>query len=144
MFMPINMRSANAYQSVGVETAVSGADPHQLVSLLYEALKLSLSKAKLAIQNQDIPGKGQAIGRAVRLIEEGLKMGLNDQQGGEIAANLRSLYDYCVLRLTEANLRTDIGRIEEVEKLIQPVSSAWEEIRAEVSTKGAPAGRYGV
>ena len=144
MFMPVNMRSASAYQRVGVETAVTGADPHQLVSLLYEALKLSLGKAKIAIDNKDIAGKGQAIGRAVRLIEEGLKAGLNDAQGGELAGNLRSLYDYCILRLSEANLYTDKSMVEEVEGLIRPVSEAWEQIRSEVSTKGGSASRNGV
>ena len=144
MFMPVNMRSASAYQRVGVETAVTGADPHQLVSLLYEALKLSLGKAKIAIDNKDIASKGQAIGRAVRLIEEGLKAGLNDAQGGELAGNLRSLYDYCILRLSEANLYTDKSMVEEVEGLIRPVSEAWEQIRSEVSTKGGSASRNGV
>jgi flagellar protein FliS len=137
MFMPVNMRSANAYRTVGVETSVTGADPHQLVSLLYEALQQSLGKAKAAIDNKDIPGKGMAIGRAVRLIEEGLKAGLNDAQGGELAFNLRGLYDYCIVRLSEANLRTDKGMIEEVEQLIKPVAEAWTMIRAEVSAKPA-------
>jgi len=144
MFMPVNMRSASAYQRVGVETAVTGADPHQLVSLLYEALQLSLAKARVAIQNKDIAGKGQAIGRAVRLIEEGLKTGLNDELGGALAGNLRSLYDYCILRLSEANLYTDKGMIIEVEGLIRPVSEAWEQIRSEVSTKSGSVSRSGV
>lgn len=144
MFTPVNMRSANAYRTVGVETAVTAADPHQLVSLLYDALLQSLGKAKMAIQNKDIAGKGEAIGRAARLIEEGLKAGLNDAQGGALVGNLRSLYDYCILRLSEANLRTDPAMIEEVEQLIRPVAQAWEQIRNEVSTKAGAASRGGV
>jgi len=135
MFTPVNMRSANAYRTVGVETAVTGADAHQLVGLLYEALLQSLSMAKTAIQNNDVANKGQAIGRAVRLIEEGLKAALNDAQGGELAANLRSLYDYSIVRLTEANLHSDGGIVEEVEQLIRPVADAWTQIRADVMGK---------
>ena len=135
MFTPVNMRSANAYRNVGVETSVAGADPHQLVSLLYEALLQSLSKTKVAIDGKDIPGKGQAIGRAVRLLEEGLKAALNVDQGGELAINLRSLYDYCIVRLTEANFHTDKGMVEEVEQLIRPVAQAWEQIRNEITIK---------
>jgi len=127
------MRSANAYRTVGVETAVAGADPHQLVGLLYQALMQALGTAKLCIQAGDIPGKGKAIGRAVRLIEEGLKAGLNDAKGGELAANLRSLYDYCILVLTEANLNNDGQKVEEVIRLVQPVAQAWGEIKAEVA-----------
>jgi flagellar protein FliS len=119
---------------VGVETAVAGADPHQLVGLLYQALLQSLGAAKLSIQAGDIPGKGKAIVRAVRLIEEGLKAGLNDAKGGELAANLRGLYDYCILILTEANLRNDVKKVEEAIDLVQPVAQAWVEIKAEVAT----------
>ena len=134
MYTSVNMRSANAYRSVGVETAVAGADPHQLVGLLYQALLQSLGAAKLSIQAGDIPGKGKAIVRAVRLIEEGLKAGLNDAKGGELAANLRGLYDYCILILTEANLRNDVKKVEEAIDLVQPVAQAWAEIKAEVAT----------
>ncbi len=133
MFTSVNMRSANAYRTVGVETAVAGADAHQLVALLYQALMQSLGAAKLSMQAGDIPGKGKAIVRAVRLIEEGLKAGINHDKGGELAANLRSLYDYCILVLTEANLRNDIKKIEEVIGLVQPVAQAWGEIKAEVA-----------
>lgn len=134
MFTSVNMRSANAYRTVGVETAVAGADAHQLVALLYQALMQSLGAAKLSMQAGDIPGKGKAIVRAVRLIEEGLKAGINHDKGGELAANLRGLYDYCILVLTEANLRNDIKKIEEVISLIQPVAQAWGEIKAEVAS----------
>lgn len=144
MFTPVNMRSANAYRTVGVETAVAGADSHQLVHMLYEALLLSLTKAKFAIQNKDIPGKGEAIGRAVRLIEEGLKAGLDLERGGELASNLQALYDYCIVRLTEANLRTDLGMVEEVDGLLRPMAEAWSQIRAEVVTKTGAAPRGGV
>lgn len=143
MFTPVNMRSANAYRTVGVETAVTGADAHQLVGLLYEALLQSLSMAKTAIQNNDVANKGKAIGRAVRLIEEGLKAALNDAQGGELAANLRSLYDYSIVRLTEANLHSDGSRVEEVEQLIRPVADAWAQIRADVMGKAGSAASRG-
>lgn len=133
MYTSVNMRSANAYRTVGVETAVSGADPHQLVCLLYQALMQSLGAAKLSLQAGDIAGKGKAISRAVRLIEEGLKAGLNDAKGGELAVNLRGLYDYCIVVLSEANLRNDVKKVDEVIQLVQPVAQAWSDIKIEVS-----------
>lgn len=133
MYTSVNMRSANAYRTVGVETAVSGADPHQLVCLLYQALMQSLGTAKLSLQAGDIAGKGKAISRAVRLIEEGLKAGLNDAKGGELAVNLRGLYDYCIVVLSEANLRNDVKKVDEVIQLVQPVAQAWSDIKVEVS-----------
>ena len=132
MFTSVNSRSANAYKSVGVETAVSGADPHQLVKLLYDALLQSLGSAKLAIEARDFGAKGRSIGKAVRLIEEGLKAGLNESQGGQLATNLRGLYDYCTVTLTEAKLRNDVDKVEEVINLMQPLAQAWNAIRSEV------------
>lgn len=133
MYTSVNMRSANAYRTVGVETSVAGADPHQLVGLLYQALLQSLGAAKISMQVGDIPGKGKAILRAVRLIEEGLKAGLNDEKGGALAVNLRGLYDYCILILSEANLKNDANKVDEVIGLIQPIAQAWGDIKAEVA-----------
>lgn len=144
MFTSVNSRSANAYRSVGVETAVAGADPHQLVGLLYQALLQSIGAAKLSILAGDIPGKGRSIVRAVRLIEEGLKAGINDSKGGELAANLRGLYDYCIVVLSEANLRNDIKKLDEVIGLIQPIAQAWGDIKAEVAGMARPVTTAGV
>lgn len=135
MFTSVSMRSANAYKTIGVETSVMGASPHQLVSLLFEALQQSLSAAKGAILSGDISAKGRAIGRAVRILEEGLKAGLDAGRGGELAANLRILYDICILRTTEANLRNDAEIIEEVIRLINPVSDGWSQIRGDVAAQ---------
>lgn len=77
MFTPVSMRSANSYRNVGLETSVSMADPHQLVSMLFDALLQSLAAAKGSILSGDIPAKGRAISRAVRILEEGLKAGLD-------------------------------------------------------------------
>ena len=39
MFTPVSTRAASAYQRVGVETSITGADPHQLVVLLFDGLR---------------------------------------------------------------------------------------------------------
>ena len=131
MFTPVSMRSANSYKTIGLETSVMGANPHQLVGLLFDALQQSLAAAKGAILNGDISAKARAISRAVRILEEGLKAGLDAERGGDLAANLRSLYDYCILKVTEANLRNDAAAIDEVIRLIHPVSDGWSQIRTE-------------
>ncbi|MDO9198673.1 flagellar export chaperone FliS, partial [Rhodoferax sp.] len=113
----------------------SGASPHQLVSLLFDALQQSLAAAKGAILSGDFPAKGRSISRVVRILEEGLKAGLDVERGGDLAANLRSLYDYCILKTTEANLRNDATMIDEVIRLIRPISDGWNQIRSEVAVQ---------
>jgi flagellar protein FliS len=129
MFTSVSSRAASAYRKVAAETAVQGADPHQLVGLLFDALLQSIASARGAMARGDIPAKGAALGKAVRIIEEGLKAGLNLQQGGEIAANLQQLYGYSVLRLTQANFNNDAAALEEVIRLIEPVAESWKLIK---------------
>ena len=129
MFTSVSSRAASAYKRVAAETSVQGADPHQLVGLLFDALLQSIASARGAMARSDIPAKGKALGKAVRIIEEGLKAGLNLQQGGEVAANLHQLYGYSVLRLTHANLKNDAAALEEVIRLIEPVADSWKRIK---------------
>lgn len=121
-------RAASAYQAASVETSVHGASPHQLIVLLFDGLLQALGTARAAMQRKDIAVKGQQILRAVRFLEEGLKAGLDETQGGEVARNLRALYDYCITRLTHANLRNDEAALDEVIRLITPVAEAWKQI----------------
>jgi flagellar protein FliS len=136
MFTPASARAASAYKTVGLETSVNGADSHGLVSLLFTALLQSLTAAQTAMTRRDIAAKGRAIGQAVRYLDEGLIVSLNDKDGGDLAKNLRALYDYCVMRLTQANLNNDLGKVEEVQRLIEPVAQSWQQIRPE-AIKGA-------
>ena len=129
MFTSVKFRAASAYQRVAAETSVQGADPHHLVGLLFDALLQAVATARGAIARQDVPAKGQAIGKAVRILEEGLKAGLNPVQGGEIAANLRALYDYSIVRLTQANLRNDDQALAEVAALLEPVAQSWKQMK---------------
>lgn len=128
MYTPVSSRAASAYRQVGVQSGVDGASPHMLIKMLFDGLIQSLNAARGALQRGDIPEKGRQIGKAVRILEEGLKGGLNPAQGGDIARNLAALYDYCVSRLTLANMRNDLALVEEVVHLITPVAQSWSEI----------------
>lgn len=128
MYTPVSSRAASAYRQVGVQSGVDGASPHMLIKMLFDGLIQSLNAARGALQRGDTAEKGRQIGKAVRILEEGLKGGLNPAQGGEIARNLAALYDYCVSRLTLANMRNDMALVEEVVSLITPVAQSWSEI----------------
>ena len=68
--------------------------------------------------------KCKALGRAVRIVDEGLKAPL-DAAGGSLSEKLASLYSYVSLRLTQANLNNDVAALDECVKLLEPVRSAW-------------------
>ena len=117
-----------AYAQVGVESAVLSASPHQLVVLLFDGALSAMKKAIILIEQGDIPGKGQAISKAINIISNGLQSGLNHEIGGDLAANLDSLYDYMTRRLLQANLHNDIYAINEVVELLNNIADAWKEI----------------
>ncbi len=118
------MRS-DMYQQVGVETRLSGASPHQLVAMLFEGFIDSVTQARGAIRDGRHDVKGAAIGRAVRILEEGLLAGLDMRASGTLAGDLRDLYRYLTLRLTLANLRSDEAALEECQRLMTPLRDAW-------------------
>lgn len=117
--------SGNAYRQIGVETAATTASPHQLVTMLFDGFRDSVAQARGAIVAGRIEDKGRAIGRALRIVDEGLRAGLNLEAGGRLAADLQSLYDYLMLRLSHANVHNDLAALEECALLLEPVRSAW-------------------
>lgn len=116
---------AQAYARVGIETSVNAASSHQLIALLFNGFMDSVSLAKGAMRTNQIETKGKAIGRAARIIEEGLKASLNLEEGGKLADDLHALYVYVTIRLTFANLRNDESALDECVRLIGPLRDAW-------------------
>ena len=128
MYTPPSLRAASAYNTVGAQSGVAGADPHQLINMVFDGLLQAVNAARGAVARGDVAGKGVQIQRAVRLLEEGLKGGLDDARGGDLAAKLRALYDYCIVRLTHANVRNDADALAEVVALISPVADGWKQM----------------
>jgi flagellar protein FliS len=116
---------AQAYARVGVETSVNSASAHQLIALLFNGFMDALVLAKGAMRARQIEAKGKAIGRAARIVEEGLKASLNIEEGGKLASDLHALYAYVTVRLTVANLRNDESALDECVRLISPLRDAW-------------------
>jgi len=107
---------ANAYARVGVETSVSSASAHKLIELLFNGFMDAIVLARGAMRGGQIEAKGKAISRAARIVEEGLKAGLNMEAGGRLAEDLSLLH---------ANLRNDESALDECVRLIGPLRDAW-------------------
>jgi flagellar protein FliS len=123
---------SNLYRRTSVEIDVHAATPHRLVQMLFDGLMEAFAQARGAMEAGNVEQKARAIGRAVRILDEGLKAALNLKDGGRLAADLNDLYAYATLRLTQANLRNDVSALEECKRLIQPLREAWTEIGPKV------------
>ena len=128
MFSSSGYGAANAYRQVSAHSGVESASPHQLIQMLFDGLFQSLNAARGAMQRGEVEEKGRHISKSVRILQEGLVMGLDLEKGGELAANLKLLYDYSVAQLTKANIHNDEVLVEEVLKVLQPVAQGWKEI----------------
>lgn len=123
---------AMAYRRVGVETAVQGASPHQLIMMLFDGYMEAIAQGRGAMREGEIERKGRCIGRAARIVDEGLKAGLNLSDGGVLAQDLQMLYEYVTMRLTLANIRNDEAILDECVSLIEPLRQAWRDIKDQV------------
>ena len=119
---------ANAYAKVGVETGVVAASPHKLIVMLFDGALTALATALQQMKTGNIPAKGLSISKAIAIIDGGLRASLDHKAGGEIAANLDALYEYMCNRLLAANLNNQPEIVEEIQRLLHDLRSAWEAI----------------
>ena len=119
----------NAYTNVSIDSGVTAADPHKLISMLFQGALLAIANAKNGILRKDISAKGKAISHAIKIINNGLNLSLDKEVGGELALNLSALYDYMCHRLVTANLNNDMEILDEVAKLLVDLKGAWDNIR---------------
>ncbi|MGV7960906.1 flagellar export chaperone FliS [Photorhabdus tasmaniensis] len=122
-------RSASQlYAQIDVESEIMNASPYQLIQILFNGALSALRRAIILMEQGNIAEKGAAISKAINIIDNGLKQGLDNEKGGELAHNLASLYDYMTQRLLHANLHNDEPAITEVIKLLTEISETWRQI----------------
>lgn len=112
------------YQQVDTQGAVAEASPHHLVTMLMDGALDRISMAKGHMMRNEPAEKGRRIGAAISIID-GLRASLNMKEGGEMAANLASLYDYMLRQLLQANLNDRGEYLDEVASLLKEIRDAW-------------------
>jgi len=125
------------YQAVGAVAAVAAADPYRLVQLMLENILQRIAAARGHMARGEPARKGEQVSKAIAVIGA-LNSSLNLEVGGEVAANLRTLYDFCCLRLALANARNDEAIFEEVAMIIRRIKEGWDGI-GEQARPGVPA-----
>lgn len=121
------IKAAQQYGSMAVQTGVEAATPHRLIQMLMEGALEKMVVAKAHLMQGNIAEKGANISWAISIID-GMRASLDMDAGGEIATNLRDLYDYMERRLLEANMRNDAKLLDEVASLMRQIKSGWDSI----------------
>ena len=121
-------QALRSYQQVGAAGQVAAAeDPYRLVQLMLGGAIERLAAARGHLGRGEIAGKGEQVSRAAAIIDS-LNASLDMEKGGELARNLHDLYNWCTLRLVEANLKNDDAGFDEVAKVLREIKAGWDAI----------------
>lgn len=121
-------QGVQAYAQVDLQSRVQSASPHQLVTMLFDGAHSALVRARILMEKGDVAARGQAITKAINIIDNGLRASLDHEKGGEISLDLEQLYDYMTRSLMRANLHNEIDTLQHVDELLMGISDAWKQI----------------
>lgn len=119
--------NANKYAAVHAESVIDGASPHKLIQMLMNGFLMRVNAAKGGIERGDFQEKSVQISKAAAIVG-GLIDGVDTEKGGDLAANLMSLYEYINTRLFQASAENSIEILDEVHALMREIKQAWDAI----------------
>lgn len=76
-------KGTQAYAQIGVESAVMSASQQQLVTMLFDGVLSALVRARLFMQDNNQQGKGVSLSKAINIIENGLRVSLDEESKDE-------------------------------------------------------------
>lgn len=121
------VNALNQYRSYQVESA----SPEDLIILLYDGARRFVDKALVGLEHEDYAAVSLFAGKAQRILEE-LMVTLDTENGGEIAQNLSSLYEYWIWRLSEGLMKKEAQAFREVSAALTDMNEAWQEAAKQV------------
>lgn len=123
--------AAEAYKRQQVMTAT----PEALTLMLYNGALRFMSEGAEAIQKKDFEQANTSLQKAQNIISE-FRITLKMEY--EISQQLLPLYNYVYDRLVEANLKSDVSKVEEAKSIITELRDAWVQAMKEArKEKGA-------
>lgn len=110
------------------QTELKVADRVQIVTMLYDGAINFILKAKEKLEVGDTVGKTHFIKKTSAIVRE-LANSLN-MDGGEIAINLRNLYDFVLESLIKAEINNSVDALNDAEKVMEILRGSWKEMQA--------------
>ena len=122
------VRAAGQYRRLQNESRAESADPVELVTMLYDELETAVGVlAAMVRQGQRVSATEPA--HRARAILIGLDVGLDHENGGDVAEALARVYRSMRRKLDNAVAANDADELDELLKGIVTVSSAWRQLR---------------
>ena len=115
--------TSDAYKQQSILTA----PPGRLVVMLYDGCVRFLFQAAYAMREGNRKVSQERLRRAEAIIDE-LRVTLDHDKGGDIAANLDALYGFSRAHLIKGWAEQDAAKIDEVSRLMGELRDAWAQI----------------
>lgn len=112
-----------------LEQKVDSVTPYEVISLLLEGALERVEQAQETLSKGDTQAAGELMGRLVGIVN-GLRNSLDFDNGGEVAVNLDSLYEYITARILEAEEENGLEVLSEAGELLSQVKDGWQGIAA--------------
>ncbi|EKM28998.1 flagellar protein FliS [Vibrio harveyi] len=114
----------DSYQQVDLDAQAASANPHQLVVMLIDGLLDEVERIRGHLAANRLAEKGASINKCMNILI-GLSSALDEENGGEIADNLRQLYDFCQVELFYTSVQNDTSRLDNVERVMGNIREGW-------------------
>ena len=107
-----------------LKTQIETASKEQLVVMLFDGVIRFTEQARKAIAEENIEDSHHSLMRAQAIIME-LICTIDKEKGGEVADGLMSLHAYAFNCLIVCNMKKDVAKIDEVQKIYRELREAW-------------------
>lgn len=112
---------AGTYGRIDLAGRIEGASPHGLVTILFDELLGAILRIRRAV---DKGRPAAALERALDIIQA-LRMTLDHDRGGELAASLAAVYEEALRQLLTGVRDRDSRRVDTAHTMIAEISEAW-------------------
>ena len=125
-----NTTTSNPYSAYR-QTSVATASPEKLLLMLYDGAIRFLNQARVSMGQNNIEATNKWLGKLQDVIME-LNTSL-DMNQGEVAYNMRKLYEFYQNEVVIANVEKSIERLQPVEDFLRIFRETWAEAAKIVS-----------
>ena len=114
------------------QNTVLTATPEELTLMLYEGAIKFMNIAKYSIENKDLERTHSSLMRAQDIIME---LNYSLDMNYEISNEFRSLYDFVLSKLVDANIQKSLKSLEEALIIINDMKDTWKEVIKQIKQK---------
>ncbi|MCQ8877504.1 flagellar export chaperone FliS [Pseudoalteromonas shioyasakiensis] len=122
----------SAYKSTSVDGRAASADIHKLVLMLFDGFLDELERVTGHINQKRYDKKAESIEKMMRILG-GLEASLDLEKGGEVAGNMRNLYEHCGQSLLQASLKNDLIHLDSVRTVMTNLQEGWKGLGSQVA-----------